>query len=699
MAPWLVVIVIAALVALAAAIAVNLRLRPVRRSELKIDRTLATPSAPARKAPASPSTSAEAPDAPADVDVYDRLRVLGAAVAAFFGVLLFRLGSMQLFANSSYSDRAERNRTSEVSIRAVRGRILDRNGNVLVDNRASMALVADKSVADDTRLVRRLANLLGMPEVAVRRAVQSTAEGAQSLRTVMIDVPESAVAYVAEHPAQFPGVQVEARSIRSYPYGSLACHLLGYTGTVTQDELDAFAADEDNLISYQSGDTVGKAGVEYQYESVLQGVRGVRTVHVNASGDVTGVVSEVPAEPGSDVRLSIDVNVQLAAERGIQAGMEAGRYQGYSPTGGACVCLNCKTGEILALASYPDYNPTSFIGGISSDDWAQLVSAEANSPLLNRVIDGQYPSASTIKPLTTCAALENGVAGYDSTYYCTGWWTGLGDAYGKWCWNHSGHGTLSLREGIVYSCDTVFYEIAKSFYYSGNPYGIQEMYRRWGLGSKTGVDLPGEYAGRVPDGDWKWSWYTWSADSDRQWQPGDTANIAIGQGDLLVTPMQMAYVYCGLACGGREMWPHLMLDVRSSETGDALACCNERVGNTVSVDAAYLSFVRDAMHGVVYENFTSAYFEGLPVEVMGKSGTGEAGDDEDNTHAWFVAAAPYDDPTYVVCALVEHGGGGSTVASHVCREVLGAIYGVEDTDPVELLRQTSASTTASGRTD
>lgn len=692
MTPVLATILVAAAAALAAALAVAFRLRGSREAE---------PPRPRRLRAAGwkdmPRPEAQAPDAPADVEVYGRIRLLGAAIAALFGMLFARLFSMQVVSGQAYSDRAERNRTTEVSIPAVRGRILDRNGTVLVDNRPSTALVAERSVADDTRTVRRLSNVLGMPEVAVRRSIQSTAEGAQSLRTVTIDVPDSAAAYIAEHPAQFPGVRLEARSVRSYPYGSTACHLLGYTGTITQDELDAFAADEGNLVSYQSGDTVGKSGVELQYEGVLQGVRGVRTVHVDASGDVTGVVSEVASEPGSDVRLSIDLSVQQAAERAIQAGMEAGRYLGYKPTGGACVCMNCKTGEVLAMASYPDYSPASFIGGISSDDWARLVAAEANSPLLNRVIDGQYPSASTIKPLTTCAALENGVASFDSGYRCTGWWTGLGDAYGKWCWNHSGHGWLSLREGLVYSCDTVFYEIAKSFYYSDNPYGIQEMYRRWGLGSRTGVDLPGEYSGRVPDGEWKWDWYTWAADSDRQWQPGDTANIAIGQGDLLVTPMQMAYVYCGLANGGVEMRPRLMLDVLSAETHDVLASSEERVASSVAVDQSYLSFVKDAMGGVVYENTTYEYFDGLPVAVFGKSGTGEAGDDEDNTHAWFVAGAPYDDPTYVVCALVEHGGGGSTVASHVCREVLGQIYGVEDTDPVELLRRTG--TTSGGGMD
>lgn len=690
MSTWAVVVIAAAVAVLVIALAVMARLGPLRRSEPTFDtrgKGYEMASGEGRLA----HKGAQAPDAPVDVDMRDRLNALSGVAAGLFGVLFLRLAGMQLFSGTSYSQRAEQNMTREVSTSAVRGRILDRNGVVLVDNRPSMALVADKSVADDARLVRRIANLLGMPDVAVRHNIQSTAEGAQSMRTVLIDVPDTAVAYVCEHPNQFPGVQVESRSVRSYPYGSLACHLLGYTGTISSEELAAFQADPENLIDYQLGDTVGKSGIEYQYENVLQGVRGARTVHVNASGDVTGVVGEVPAEPGSDVRLTLDLAVQQAAESALLTGMDVASALGYEPTGGACVCLNCKTGEVLAMASNPSYQPGSFIGGISTDDWAQLVSEGANSPLLNRVIDGQYPSASTIKPLTTCAALENGIAGYDSGYNCTGWWTGLGDAYGKWCWNHDGHGWINLHDGIAYSCDTVFYEIAKAFYYSDNPEGIQEMYRRWGLGSVTGIDLPGEYQGRVPDEEWKWNWYTWADDADRHWQPGDTANIAIGQGDVLVTPMQMAYVYCGLVNGGVEMWPHVMLDVLSNETHATLARSRERVQQTVSVDPGYLSFVDGALWSVVYANSTADYFAGLPVQVMGKSGTAEAPDDEDNTHAWFIAAAPYEDPTYVVCALVEHGGGGSAVASHVCREVLGAVYGVEMTDAVALARAHNSS--------
>lgn len=640
----------------------------------------------------SPIRPAEALDVSGQAGLRRRTAIFSALAGTAFGVLLLRLWGMQVISGRDYSDQANSNSTSEVSLRATRGRILDRNGNVLVGNRTCMAVVADKSVADNSRVVRRLGNLLGMPDVAVRRNIQSASEGAQSLRTVMIDVPESAVSYVVEHPGQFPGVSVESRTVRTYPYGSLACHLLGYTGTISSEELEAFNADPQRQLTYQSGDIVGKSGVEYQYENVLQGVRGSRKVYVDVSGDILGIASEVDPEPGSDVRLTVDATVQAAAEQALLLGLEASDYLHYKPTGASCVCINCKTGEVLAMASYPTFDPSAFIGGISTDAWAQLIAEGANTPLLNRAINGLYPSASTIKPFTTCAALESGMTTTSSLVECTGYWTGFGEQYGMHCWNHSGHGWMNLYEGITNSCDTVFYEIAKAFYYSDHPEGIQEMFRRWGIGSATGIDLPAESQGRVPDAEWKWNHYTWVEDSARAWQGGDTANIAIGQGDILVTPLQMCYAYCGLVNGAVEMWPHVLLDVLSNQTREPIITAEQKPSCEVSISQDILSFVNDALVGVVNETYVGDYFAGLPVTVMGKSGTGEAGDDDDNPHAWFCAAAPAEDPTYVVAAIVEHGGGGGYVASNVCRGVLGAVYGVEMTDPVSILMTREVST-------
>lgn len=651
-----------------------------------LDLRRATPRTPGVEAdgPQVGSAGATPTDgSPIEVSLRSRIRVMEGVVGAAFGALVVRLWGMQLLSSDDYAAQAERNLTREVSIRAPRGRILDRNGEVLVGNRSSMTLVADADVANDTRVVRRVSNLLGMPDVAVRRAIQSTTEGAQSKRTIMIDVPAQAVAYVVEHPAQFPGVSVESRTVRTYPHGSLAAHLLGYSGVIT--DVEGQNAREGNLITYVSGDIVGKSGIEYEYESVLQGVRGSRTVHVDADGAVIGTVSEIAPEQGSDVRLTIDVNIQQAAEDAIQTGLEVGRFLEFEPTGGAVVCMDVKTGELLAMASWPTFDPNAFVGGISTDLWAQLQAEEANTPLLNRAINGLYPSASTIKPFTALAGLASGLVSYYTPFYCPGYWTGLGEP-GMWCWNHDGHKNIDLHTGITNSCDAVFYEIAKAVAYSDRPEALQEMFRLWGLGSTCGIDLPGESAGRVPDAQWKWDWYASADDQARTWQPGDTANIAIGQGDLLVTPMQLCYAYAGLGMHGTQMRPHVMKEVLSSETQQAIASVEPTVGTTVPVSQDDISFIDAALTGVISEvENVGSYFEGLPVQVMGKSGTGEAGDDPENTHAWFAAMAPAEDPQYVVVALIEHGGGGGGVTTHVCRQVLGAIYGVEMTDPIDLV--------------
>lgn len=628
-------------------------------------------------------TGAKANNGP---DFGRRFFAIGAVVSAMFGALIARLWGMQLINTQGYSAKAEANLTRDVSIKAPRGRIMDRNGEVLVGNRSVMTLIAEPTVADDARVVRRISNLLGIPPVAVRRAIQDATAPAQSARTVALDIPEVAVAYVTEHPAQFPGVSVNSQYVREYPHGSLACHLLGYTGVIT--DLDAYNKAATGGLTYQPDDTVGLTGVELQYESVLQGVRGTRVVHVDANGDVTGVVGEIPSERGSDLLLTIDLTLQQAAENAIQHGLEASKALEYNATGGAVVAMDCKTGEVLAMASYPNFNPSSFVGGISSDLWSRLQAPDAHTPMLNRALNGLYPPASTVKPLTALAGLEHGVCDQGSWYTCNGWWTGLGDAYGKWCWKHAGHGDVSIPYGIARSCDVVFYEISKALYHSQANDGLQEMFRRFGLGAATGVDVPGESPGRVPDARWKWDWYSSADDIDRAWQPGDTVNIAIGQGDMLTTPMQMVYVYCGLVNHGTQMWPHVLRRVVSSQTGTTIAQAQTHTGSQVAIDAGDLAFINEALQLVLSSELgMDVYFQNVPVTVGGKSGTGEAGDDPTNPHAWFVAAAPIDDPQYVVASFIEHGGGGGDIASSMCAEVLAAAYGQGPQDYIAINRR------------
>lgn len=614
-----------------------------------------------------------------------RFKLLTLGVGAVFAAITAKLWSMQMVSSDHYDELAERNRTRTVTTPAPRGRILDRNGVALVENRASLAVVAYRDLAEDTVCVRHLANVLGMPYMAVLRNIQDNTEGAQSLHTIAVDVRRSTVAYIQEHPDEFPGVQIAERTERTYPYGSLACHVLGYTGTITAEQLkaqeDLSEEERQGAIVYQSGDIVGQAGVEFQYEQLLQGVRGEQTVRVDADGNVTGQAGAVPAKPGSDIKLTLDLKIQQACEEGLKIGMETARRLGSPAPAGACLCLDCTNGEVLGMASAPVFEPSVFVGGVSSDVWNELNREDGDHPLINRAVSGQYMSASTIKPLSAYAGMEYGVYTADMSTDCKGWWTGLGEANGKYCWNHAGHGIRNLQTGIRDSCDSVFYDVGKNFFYDkNNPEGLQEMFRRWGLGETTGIDLPSEAAGRVPDAAWKESYFKdWSAE-ERAWNAGDMTNIVIGQGDILVTPLQMASAYAGIARGGVEYTPHVLLSaVARDGQGDAYTLePQERLTADIKEQRSH-TVVTQGLLSMIYEEApsTAVHFTNLPVQVAGKSGTGEkAGGD---AYGWFITYAPFDDPKYVVACLVEEGGFGSTCSMPAVRHVLGAIYDAPDT--------------------
>ncbi|WP_085830330.1 penicillin-binding protein 2 [Collinsella vaginalis] len=622
-----------------------------------------------------------------DLSLKGRLKLLTIGVGAAIGALAVKLWSMQMVSSDYYENLSEQNRTRTVTTRAPRGRILDRDGNELVTNRASLSLAAYRDLADNPLVVRHLANLLGLPYISVLRNIQDYAQSAQSLHTIAADVRRSTVAYIQEHPAEFDGVHVVETAERSYPYGSLACHVLGYTGTITQEQLqaqsDAQAAGTlaSGSVIYESGDIVGQAGVELQYENLLQGIRGEQTVRVDSSGTVVAQAGEVPGSAGSDIKLTLSLKIQQACEEAIQLGIEAAKNAGDAADAGACICMDVTNGEILGMASYPTFDPSVFIGGVSAADWAVLNSEDGGTPMVNRAISGQYMSASTIKALSALAALEFNTYTTTQTTNCVGWWTGLGESAGKWCYNHSGHGIQNLRLGIVNSCDSVFYDIGKAFFYSDSAQdGLQTVFRRWGLGSTTGIDLPGEAEGRVPDAAWKREYFSNWSEADRTWNAGDELNIVIGQGDILVTPLQIATVYAGVGRDGVEPVPHVFLSAVARD-GEGTAVSyepRERLRAEIHAESD-LALVKSALEGVIYEETPTIaqHFTNLDVRVAGKTGTGEKEGKDD--FGWFVCYAPADDPKYAVAVLIEQGGFGSVSAMPALRHVLGALYDSPDT--------------------
>ncbi len=624
---------------------------------------------------ASLGTTSALSEADAETRMRRRFLLMLAGVAAAIGALFVRLWSMQVVNGASYTSQAEQNRVTEYTTSAPRGRIYDRNGVELVGNRSSYVVLADSDVQYNEQVLRRLSAVLGIPREYLRAAAASETSGAQADRELAYDVEERAIAYISEHPTAFEGVSVQVQTVRTYPQGTLAAHVLGYTGTISESELTADATG----MNYESGDTVGKDGVEKAFESYLQGTRGSKQVEVNASGEVVGTVETVDPDRGNDIRLTIDVDVQKVAEKALKtAYQDAAKAKYTNASAGAIVCMNCRNGEVIAMASSPTYDPSDFIGGISNDAWEELTDDASGYPLSNRCIAGLYPAASTFKGFTGLAGLEYGFASSSKTWNCAGTWTGFGEDWAQKCWNTSGHGLIGFYKGIVESCDTVFYEIAKSFYqYSENETALQEYLQSWGFGSQTGIELQGEQAGRVPTPEWKKA-YNADAPESQAWQPGDLSNLIIGQGDLLVTPLQICCGYAGLATG-RIPKPVLLREVLDEDGDEVVVSGKTFRGSNFSPEfkESNIQIMRNGFKGVVSEGSVSKVFSSLGVTTAGKTGTAEvAGKDN---FAWYVGYGPATNPKYVCACCIEQGGSGATSAAPAVRSVLAKALGKKST--------------------
>ncbi|KXG90777.1 penicillin-binding protein 2 [Fannyhessea vaginae] len=610
-----------------------------------------------------------------------RINATGIFAGTIIGALFMRLWNMQVISSSSYTEQAEKNRTRSISTHAARGRILDRNGAVLVGNRPSLVVLAEQSVLDDEAELQILAALIGIPKAVLRLKIEDSSQGLQRGRVIAVDVSRRVISFINAHPSLFGGVSIEARSQRSYPLGSLAGQVLGYTGIITSEQLKASQGNQDEgKITYEPGDVVGQSGIEASYENVLQGIKGEQVVFVDADGNIVNHSSSVEPQSGSDVVLTLDADIQKAAEDSLSSTIKRLQEHGKPDCFGGCaIAMDVTNGEIIAMASAPSFSPNMFVGGISSDDWDMLSSKSSHNPLLNRGIGGQYPSASTIKPLSALAALNEGIATPQSSYMCTGYWTGFGAAFGQYCWLHTGHGPMTLQTGITHSCDVVFYEVGKGFFYSSNKDGLQQMFKKWGLGSKSQIDLPGELQGRIPDEAWKREYFASYPDDAKAWQGGDNTNLAIGQGDLLVTPLQMLCVYAGIANRGSIPQPHLMKSIKSTSNSGSII--DYKCSTRISVDEKdeYMDLIQRGLYGVIYEESQAqaSHFTNMKEKVAGKTGTAETS--HETPTGWFIAYAPYDKPRYVVASVLENSGFGSDGAMYVVRDILGALYHEPDT--------------------
>jgi len=567
-----------------------------------------------------------------------------------------------------------------VSTPAPRGLIYDADGLLLVKNRTTLTVLADASVADDHDVMQRLSAVLGIPLPIIRMRVKDQSSGAQSQRVIEADATQRNAAYIAEHSDAFSGVTVEERTVREYPYGALAAHVLGYTGTVSEEELATVPGNR----SIELGDTVGKSGIEAYYDSVLSGDHGTRRVIVDSQGNVVEVESETSPTRGNDVHLTIKAPVQYVADTQLaQLIAPRGVIGEGKGVGGAVVAMNVEDGSILAMASYPTFDPSTFTGGIAQDVWNLYSTEESYYPLLNRAISGTYPAASTYKAYTSLAGLRYGFADDKREWECGGSWDGFNSGDWQNCWLLSGHGPINLHNGIVVSCDVVFYEIAKDFFYAGKTQGgtisdtaLQEEIAKFGFGSRTGIDLSGEEAGRIPTPEWKQQHWS-DVPAAGAWHGGDLTNLVIGQGDCLITPLQNAVGYGGVATG-KLMKPHLLKEVRNASGDTAIQATAEEVSRP-DVEEKHYKTVRDALGEVSLSESKIAYAlseYGVDVKDIGsKTGTGEVAGKGDV--AWYVCYYPLDKPKYVVSCCIEQGGGGAIAAGPVGATVLGAVVAAE----------------------
>lgn len=612
-----------------------------------------------------------------------RLAFLGAIFVSLIATLVLRLYFLQVLNHSTFAEAAQRNQVRLVTTAPARGHILDRNGDVLVSNGISMEISIRRNELDaqeQAGVVQRLAGLLGVPVEEISARLEDKRLSPYTPIPVAENVPEETVVYIREHQDEFPAVETKSKPIRTYPNGKLAAHLLGYLGEINAEQLEL-----NRYEGYRPGAIIGRSGIEYAYEKQLHGQEGLEKLEVDATGKVQRTLGRRDPQRGYDLVTTLDVDAQRLAEESLARGLEEARTiyheetdENYLAPAGGVVVMDPNNGEVIAMASAPDYDPSAFVGGISSTEFEALASDPAN-PLLNRAIQAAYPPGSTFKPITALAALGRGVAAIDGRFPCPASQILFDQRFRNW--RSTDAGVLTLNQAMADSCDTVFYPWGEAFYRTFRDTQqevLQDYARRFGLGTRTGFELPFEKAGRVPDEAWLKEVHSRYPEAFPYalWLPGYTINMSIGQGDVLTTPLQMANVYSAIANGGTLHNPHVGL--RLQEEGQEVSGIPERESEQVNVNPADLQAVRNSLQAVTTNGMAAAAFEGFPLEtypVASKTGTSELQDSQ--PYAWFAAYAPADDPRYVVIVMLEEGGHGGETAAPIARRVLEGLFNLE----------------------
>lgn len=582
-----------------------------------------------------------------------RINLAMLVVVLAFLILMSRLFYLQVVEGDSFRKLSENNCIRKRTVTSPRGLVFDRNGAQLVDNRPSFDL---QIIPQDARPIKetlnRLSEYLNIPVDELMIPLEK-AKGLPSYKPVILkkDIGWDLMSAVEVKGFDIPGIQVAVNQRRYYMEEGVAAHILGYIGEISLAELES-----ENLTDYRTGDSIGKAGIEKSFERILRGKRGEELVEVNASGMVVKVINSREAAPGDNVFLSIDINLQKRAEA-LLAGKAA-----------SLVAVDTATGQILVLASSPSYDQNVFIGGISGTEWRNLVGNPLR-PLENKVIQAEYPPASTYKIITAMAGLEEGVVDRNTSFFCGGQLK-HGDRYFR-CWKKGGHGQVDIVDAMAESCDVYFYHV-------GQRLGVDRIAwyaRASGLGQLTGIDLDHEEKGLVPSSIWK------RQKKGVPWHSGETLSISIGQGYNLATPLQMLGVVAAVANKGVRLKPRLLKSVTAPD-GEVLYDSKPEVIGHLPASPASIQIIRDGLFEVVNTRRGTAWLARLPdITVYGKTGTaqvvGRKGDgperyaDHQKPHAWFVAFSEKEgSPGIAVSVMVEHGEHGSSGAAPIARDII-----------------------------
>jgi penicillin-binding protein 2 len=627
-----------------------------------------------------------------------RVAVLGFLALALFAVLFLRLWALQVLSGQRYLAQANDNRVRTLRLEAPRGPILDRDGRVLVRNVPGTRVELWPSDLPKTwpaqrSELRKLAYVTGVPVKEILADLDKHGNDPLTPVVVQRGIKRQQIYYLLEHQDEFPGVRLAESFLRQYPYQSLAAQVLGYVGQISPGDYKQLKKK-----GYQASDSIGQSGIERAYDPYLRGQDGKAQLTVDSRGrPKTAASTEVPWTPGDALRLTIDIRLQRAAERALTFGIHTAQAsaEGAYADGGAIVAIDPNDGAVLAMASNPTYKPSVWVGRKDPKKLAPLldpkVAERDNHPALNRATQVGYPPGSTFKPVTALAAMQEHLLTPFTQLLCSPTYTAYGQPFDNWTPNIDQW--IDLRTALAMSCDTFFYQLGDDFYRlppnRGHP--LQAWANRFGLGETTGLDIGGETAGLIPTPEWRCQAFggpPCKGYVDRIWKPGYSIQLAIGQGDVLVTPLQMARFYALIANGGKLVTPHLADDVEQSGSPHQPSRVLRRFGAQpplpVGVDPTALRYVQLGLEEATHSSIgtSSGVFGSFPVDIAGKTGSAEKfvhvrglPNAIKLNQSWWCGYGPFDAPKIVVCAVIENGGHGGSAAAPAALKVFEQYFG------------------------